>query len=60
MGGGLRGPPPPSGIGNCSKMPLCIDLKVLDFSYKSKTKLLKKKKNLIWALDHKYMTLQPK
>ena len=36
--------PPPSGIGDCSKMHLYIDLKVFDFSYKSKTKILKKKK----------------
>ena len=41
-GGGLRGPPP-SGIGDCSKTHLYIDLKVLDFSDISKTKILKKK-----------------
>ena len=34
---------PPSGIGDCSKTHLYIDLKVLDFSYISKTKILKKK-----------------
>ena len=42
-GGGL-GCPPPSGIGDCSKTHLYINLKVLDFSYISKTKILKKKK----------------
>ena len=43
MGGGpLR--PPPSGIGDCSKTHLCIDLKLFDFSYISKTKMLKQKK----------------
>ena len=36
--------PPPSGIGDCSKTHLYIDLKLLDFSYISKTKILKKKK----------------
>ena len=36
--------PPPTGIGDCSKTHLYIDLKVLDFSYISKTKILKKKK----------------
>ena len=41
-GGPLR--PPPSGIGNCSKTHLYINLKVLEFSYISKTKILKKKK----------------
>ena len=35
--------PPPSGIGDCSKTHLYIDLKVLDFSYIWKTKILKKK-----------------
>ena len=43
-GGGPRRPPP-SGIGDCSKMHLYINLKLLDFSYISKTKILKKKKN---------------
>ena len=41
-GGPLR--PPPSGIGDCSKTHLCIDLKLFDFSYISKTKILKPKK----------------
>ena len=36
--------PPPSGIGDCSKTYLYINLKLLDFSYISKTKILKKKK----------------
>ena len=36
--------PPPSGIGDCSKTHLCIDLKLFDFSYISKTKILKQKK----------------
>ena len=35
---------PPSGIGNCSKKQVYIDLKVLDFSYVSRTKILKNKK----------------
>ena len=34
-----------SGIGNCSKTHLYIDLKVLDISYISKIKILKKKKS---------------
>ena len=34
--------PPISGIGNCSKMHLCIDLKLFDFSYILKTKILEK------------------
>ena len=38
--------PPTSGIGNCSKTHLYINMKVLDFSFLSKTKILKKKK--IW------------
>ena len=37
-------PPPPSGFGDCSKMHLYINLKLLDFSYISKTKILNKKK----------------
>ena len=37
---------PPSGIGDCSKTHWYINLKVLDFSYISKTKILKGKK--IW------------
>ena len=41
MGGPQR--PPPSGIRDCSKMHLYIDLKVLDFSYISKTQILEKK-----------------
>ena len=36
--------PPPSGNGDCSKTHLYINLKLLDFSYISKTKILKKKK----------------
>ena len=39
---------PPSGIGDCSKTHLCIDLKLFDFSYISKTKILKQKKNSIF------------
>merc|ERR1711942_603748 len=39
---------PPSGIDDCAKTHLYIDLKVFDFSYISKTKILKKKKNLIF------------
>ena len=41
--GGASEAPPPSGIGDCSKTHLYIDLKLLDFSYISKTKMLKKK-----------------
>ena len=43
MGGG---PPRPNpiGIGDCSKTNLYITLKLLDFSYISKTEILKKKK----------------
>ena len=37
----LRGPPA-SGIGDCSETHLYIDLKLADFSYISKTKILKK------------------
>jgi len=33
-----------SGIGDCSKTHLCIDLKLFDFSYISKIKILKQKK----------------
>ena len=40
--GGLQGPP--SGIGGYSKMHLYIKLKVLDFSFISKIKILKRKK----------------
>ena len=47
-GGGALEAPSPNRIGDCSKMYLYIDLKVLDFSYISKTKILKKKKNLIF------------
>ena len=36
--------PPPNGIGDCSKTHLCIDLKLFDFLYISKTKILKQKK----------------
>ena len=42
--GGASEAPPPSGIGDCSKTHLCIDLKLFDFSYRSKTKILKQKK----------------
>ena len=47
-GGGASEAPPPSGIGDCSKTHLYIDLKLLDFSYTSKTKIFKKKKNPIF------------
>ena len=43
-GGGLRGPPP-SGIGDCSKTHLYIDLKVLEFSYMSKNQNFEEEKN---------------
>ena len=42
--GGASEAPPPSGIGDCSKTHLCIDLKLFDFSNISKNKILKKKK----------------
>ena len=42
-GGGLRGPPP-SGIGDCSKTHLYIDLKVLEFSYMSKNQNFEEEK----------------
>ena len=40
--GGVLRVPPPCGVGDCSKIYLYINLKVLDYSYISKTKFLKK------------------